>query len=57
MAQRGYVNARFVEGELLVFGGAGRGRDNVTSGAELGFVWAVPGGCGEVEAWALVPLC
>lgn len=40
MAQPGFKNARWVDGELLQFGAAGT---LLTGGAELGFVWAVPG--------------
>ena len=40
MAQRNFRNARWVEGELLVFASKG---SPLTGGAELGFVWAVPG--------------
>eukprot|EP00798_Chlamydomonas_sp_ICE-L_P008659 gene8659-34110_t len=40
VAQRGFRNARWVEGELLVFSSGGT---PLTGNAELGFVWAVPG--------------
>lgn len=40
MAQKGYSQPRWVEGELLAFA---RGASPLTAGAELGFVWAVPG--------------
>lgn len=40
MAQPGYKNARWVEGELLQFANGG---NPLTGNAQLGFVWAVPG--------------
>ncbi len=40
VAQRNFKNPRWVEGELLVFNAKG---SPLTGGAELGFVWAVPG--------------
>lgn len=40
VAQRGYTEPRWVEGELLLFSAKG---DHVTAGASLGFVWSVPG--------------
>jgi len=40
VAQRGFTQPRWVEGELLVFNAKG---NTLTGGAELGFVWAVPG--------------
>ncbi|GAX77454.1 hypothetical protein CEUSTIGMA_g4898.t1 [Chlamydomonas eustigma] len=40
VAQKGFTQPRWVEGELLVFSSKG---SPVTGGAELGFVWAVPG--------------
>ena len=40
VAQAGFKDARWVEGELLQFGTSGAA---LTGGAELGFVWAVPG--------------
>mmetsp|Transcript_37767 Transcript_37767/g.84208 ORF Transcript_37767/g.84208 Transcript_37767/m.84208 type:complete len:920 (+) Transcript_37767:152-2911(+) len=40
VAQKGFTQPRWVEGELLVFNAKG---NPVTGGAELGFVWAVPG--------------
>lgn len=39
VAQAGYRNAHWVDGELLQFSGS----SPMTSGAELGFVWSVPG--------------
>jgi hypothetical protein len=39
VAQPGYRNPRWVDGELLQFSGG----SPMTSGAELGFVWSVPG--------------
>ncbi|GFR41394.1 hypothetical protein Agub_g2035 [Astrephomene gubernaculifera] len=40
VAMAGYKSPRWVDGELLVFA---VGASPVTGGAELGFVWAVPG--------------
>lgn len=40
VAQKGFTQPRWVEGELLVFNAKGNA---LTGGAELGFVWAVPG--------------
>ncbi|KAG1660345.1 hypothetical protein FOA52_014398 [Chlamydomonas sp. UWO 241] len=40
VAQKGFTQPRWVDGELLVFGGHG---GPLTGGASLGFVWAVPG--------------
>lgn len=40
VAQKGFTQPRWVEGELLVFTTKG---NPVTAGAELGFVWSVPG--------------
>lgn len=40
VAQRGFAQPRWVEGELLVFGSKGNA---LTAGAQLGFVWEVPG--------------
>ncbi|KAF6264092.1 hypothetical protein COO60DRAFT_1624422 [Scenedesmus sp. NREL 46B-D3] len=41
IASPGFTNKRWVKGELLVFGGGGG--SGVTNGAQLGFVWNVPG--------------
>ncbi len=43
VAQRGFTQPRWVEGELLVFNSFNAKGNSVTGGAELGFVWAVPG--------------
>ncbi len=43
MAQKGFTQPRWVEGELLVFTTKGNLGNPVTAGAELGFVWSVPG--------------
>ena len=40
VAQKGFKEPRWVEGELLVFSAKG---SPVTAGATLGFVWSVPG--------------
>lgn len=40
VAQYGYIDARWVDGELLIF--SARGSD-YTGEARLGFVWHVPG--------------
>ncbi|KAL6762943.1 hypothetical protein V8C86DRAFT_514706 [Haematococcus lacustris] len=40
VAQKGYSQPAWVDGELLVFGPGG---SQLTGGAELGFVWIVPG--------------
>ena len=40
MAQKGFTQPRWVEGELLVFSSKSNA---LTGGAQLGFVWAVPG--------------
>eukprot|EP00793_Prasinoderma_coloniale_P002791 PRCOL_00002273-RA len=40
VAQAGFTNPQWVDGELLVFDSRGA---EMTGGAELGFVWAVPG--------------
>jgi hypothetical protein len=41
IASPGFTNKRWVEGELLVFGSSSS--SSVTNGAQLGFVWSVPG--------------
>ena len=41
VAQKGYTQPRWVDGELLVFSSGGGAP--LTENAELGFVWAVPG--------------
>lgn len=40
VAQKGFTQPRWVEGELLMFNSKG---SPLAAGAELGFVWAVPG--------------
>ena len=40
VAKPGFTESHWVEGELLVLNGRG---GSLTGGAELGFVWAVPG--------------
>lgn len=41
VADHGFTNARWVEGELLQFSPSGSNK--LTGGAQLGFVWSVPG--------------
>jgi hypothetical protein len=41
IASPGFTNQRWVEGELLVFNSSGS--SSVVNGAQLGFVWNVPG--------------
>ena len=41
VADQGFKNARWVEGELLQFSPSGSNK--LTGGAQLGFVWSVPG--------------
>jgi len=60
VAQPGFTNPKWVDGELLVFGGeegggakgrngGGSGKGSVTGGAELGFVWTLPASEAAVE--------
>lgn len=47
MAAPGFLQPRWVEGELLVFSGGSASASSpsgrITAGAQLGFVWAAPG--------------
>ena len=44
VAQPGFTNPKWVDGELLVFSTSGSTSGSITGGAELGFVWSMPDG-------------